>query len=822
MIRDLLMMEIALAGCFSAGTLRADGGALIFQEKCASCHGADGQGTHDAYDKPLAGDHSVAILTRLIERTMPEDNPGSCVGEDARQVADYIYREFYSFEARRRKNLVPAPRVELVRLTVAQYRNAVADLLGQFTPPPGDDSRKSEFGDEPAEIKPGLRGEYFQSKGMNKADERRFERVDGRVDFDFGEGSPAEEIAADQFAIVWQGALVTQDTGYYEFRIRTQNGARLYLNRDASQRLRKLRDDSPVAGQAALIDAWVSSGEMREPEARVFLLGGRHYPLRLEFFKYKESLASIQMQWKPPHGAWSVLDDSNLTTAPAARTFVVDVPFPADDRSLGYERGTSISKEWHAAASSAAIATAAEVVDRLPVLLGTNDDNSDRERLLRDFIARLTSVAFRRPLTSDEVEVLGEHVLTGAPNLEAGVRRAVLLVLLSPSFLYTDLTPAGQAPSQHAIASRLSFALWDSIPDETLRTAADNGELATNDQVTAQARRMITNPRARAKMRDFFRQWLELDERDLAKDKAMFPEFDEVVVSDLRRSLELFIDQLFWSESSDYRQLLLADYILLNQRLRDLYGCNADASDTADCGAEDPADVQQPHEGKFAAFSFSADQRAGVLTHPYLLSALAYHNSTSPIHRGVFLTRKIVGRALKPPPVAVAFKNEEFASDLTMRQKVAQLTRDEACMACHSVINPLGYALENYDSIGRWRTDDNGQPVESKSEYVTVEGDKLEVQSARDVANYAVTSESAHRAFVVQMFHHLVKQDPYAYGPHTIDTMTSDFAADGYNMQNLMMRIAVLSARLGCSDAVPSDPAPINTPEENSTTVSAD
>jgi hypothetical protein len=186
-----------------------------------------------------------------------------------------------------------------------------------------------------------------------------------------------------------------------------------------------------------------------------------------------------------------------------------------------------------------------------------------------------------------------------------------------------------------------------------------------------------------------------------------------------------------------------------------------------------------------------------VLTHPYLLSAFAYHNNTSPIHRGVFLTRNIVGRRLKPPPIAVAFKNDEFPPQLTMREKITRLTRDNACMSCHGVINPLGFALENYDAIGRWRALDNDRPVDAKSEYVTAEGDTVEVENAVDIAHFAVASESAHRAFVTQMFHHLVKQDPAAYGPDVVESLRLGFAADGFNIQNLITRIATLSAMHG-------------------------
>ncbi len=169
-----------------------------------------------------------------------------------------------------------------------------------------------------------------------------------------------------------------------------------------------------------------------------------------------------------------------------------------------------------------------------------------------------------------------------------------------------------------------------------------------------------------------------------------------------------------------------------------------------------------------------------------------------------------MGRALKPPPIAVAFKNDEFAPDLTMREKITQLTRDKACMACHSVINPLGFALENYDAVGRWRTRDNNKPVDSKSEYVTVDGDTLEVQSARDIADFAVASESSHRAFVTQMFQHLVKQNPAAYGPDTVARLQSQFEEDDFNIQHLMARIAVLAAVHGDYD---TRQLPHHTPE---------
>ena len=799
-ISMLLAVGSTVFGSAKGSFARTDVGLRIYQEKCASCHGAEGQGVTDLYEDPLHGDESVDALARLIERTMPEEDPDACVGDEAREVAEYVYHEFYSLEARQRKGLESRPRIELLHLTVSQHQNAIADLIGHFTPQPraSDRGRRDRAGRsrQPSSKvrtssapEPGLRAEYFQSKGMSKANELKQERIDRRVDFDYDEFSPVEGINADQFAVVWQGALKADDTGFYEFRVSTQNGARLYLNNDPAERRRRLRDDSAVAGQAALIDGWVSSGKMRQHQARVFLLGGRDYPIRLEFFKYLEKTASIRLEWKPPHGTWSVLDDRHLTTAIVPRCYVLETSFPADDRSYGFERGSSISREWLDATLNAAVSAANEVSARLPLLSGINDDTADRADRLREFVVEFATIAFRRPLTAKEDRLFREILFEEAPDPEAAVRRAVLLILKSPSFLYVDLTPAGQPPSQYAIASRLSFALWDSIPDKPLLEAASRGQLSMPDQMEAQARRMLGSPRARAKMRDFFHGWLELDERDMAKDKQKFPGFDEAVIADLRFSLEQFLEEVIWSETSDYRQLLLANHLVLNKRLRDLY-----LPDEANSPDSTTTDSDDSYDSEFQNVPFTSHERAGVLTHPYLLSAFAYHNSTSPIHRGVFLTRNIVGRALKPPPIAVAFKDDEFAPDLTMREKITQLTRDTACMSCHSVINPLGFALENFDAVGRWRTSDNNKPVDAKSEYTTADGKKIELTSARDVANFAVKHESAHEAFVTQVFQHLVKQSPIVYGPDTASQLRLQFADNNFNIQNLWVRVAAIVA----------------------------
>lgn len=786
----------------------------IFAKKCATCHGAQGQGAKDGFEQSLGSKRrSLRDLQRLIAETMPQEAPEQCTGEEARQLAEYIQAEFY-------QNGGPSSR--LSRLTVDQYRNAVADLIGHFAEADqgetaNSDSRRTGYsamvGAERL-IVPGLSGEYYQSRGMNKADAIGYFRSDSHLDFDFGDGSPAPSISPDQFSIIWKGSLLANEMGYYEFRIRTQNGARMYLNRDPDDVLNRLRDDSSAAGQQAFIDAWVGSGKMRKRDNRIFLLGGRRYPIRVEFFKYLEPTASIKVEWKPPQATWRVLDFNDTSTAPAQRVYVCDTPFPADDRSLGFERGVSASAQWQTAVTESAVAAAEEIVSRLPLLAGfpvpsdlesardqsnaePEFDDEQRLQYVQDFIERFASLAYRRPLTEAETQALND-LLSGDPaEIEANLRRAVVMTMLSPHFLYVDLTPAGKAPSSQAIASRLSFALWDSLPDQKLLQAAEADQLQTQKQIDYQARRMVKDPRTRAKLHRFFRRWLEFDERDLTKDRELFPDFDEDVVADLRRSLEQFVDDVVWSRDSDYRQLLQADYLLLNDRLRALYAKEAqpdrDSEDSQGQAIKRKARAIR-FGSEFQPLSFPARQRSGVLTHPYLLSAQAYHNTTSPIHRGVFLTRNIVGRALSPPPDAVAFKDEEFASDLTMREKITELTRDQACNGCHSVINPLGFALENFDAVGRWRTMDNQKPVDTTSQYEAASGELLQVSRARDIADFAIENEGAHRAFVIQVFQYVVKQNPLDFPPEMLDDLATEFKNDRFNLLRLWARVASAAA----------------------------
>ncbi len=574
-----------------------------------------------------------------------------------------------------RERLRPA-RIELARLTVPQYRNAIADLVG--------DGNSTEYiWNSPA----GLRGEYFDDQHF-KREKRLIERVDPQINFDFGAGRPDDENFHDRknLSIRWEGSLLTSETGTYDFCIDTENAVRLFVNDDRK----------PV------IDAWVRSGSDRLFRTSVFLIGGRAYPIRLEY-KSAELTSSVKLQWKTPHGVEQTIPARNLRASRGAEVMVVATQFPPDDSSAGFARGNSISKEWDMATTEAALSVADMVAAKINHLAGTNADEAERVAKIKRYCGQLVTKAWSRSVSDQERSALVDRFFVDGVAVELATKRLVLATLKSPSFLFREVGQASQPDAR--VATRLSYGMWDSLPDRQLMEAAEQGRLNTPEQVAAQAERMLQDPRTRAKLRQFVGKWLKLDgEIELSKDGGQVPQFSDAIVTDLRTSLEIFVDEVLSSPASDFRDLLRADYLWLNRPLAELY-------------APEFASAQGDRLGdQFVKVPCGAD-RSGILTHPYLMATLAYHASTSPIHRGIFVARNLLGRAIKAPPEAITPIPPELHAGLTTRERVALQTSPAFCQSCHTMINSLGFGLENYDLIGRLRSLEKEKPIDSSGTY---------------------------------------------------------------------------------------------------------
>ena len=739
-------------------------GEVVYRQDCMSCHGPVGEGVAGKADEPLVGEKSIASLAKYIAREMPENDPGTLSMADATASAEYIHKAFYSGEARARNH---PPRIELAHLTVRQYRESIADLLASLR----NATSTTETG--------GLAGTYRErpERDPKKPDQNRPEvtfkqQVDPVIDFDFGDKAPDKGTFAAQFAINWTGSVHVPDTGEYEFRVTTPNGVRLYVN-------------MPEGGSEknALIDIWVSSAMTRTAAAPIFLLGGRSYPLKLEFFKYKDKTASLKLEWRPPGGAWTVIPRTNLSPKSSSPVSVISVPLPPDDGSIGYERGASVSREWTEAIAKGALQVSGMIGPHLFALAGTKADAPDRGEKLKAFTLRFAQMAYRRPLTDEQkADLTAIYAASVVPEVAA--KRAFIFTLSNPAFLYPGIGPQ----DDYAVASRLALALWDSVPDAALLKAAAAGQLKDAAQVRLQAQRMMKDPRAKSKMRDFLHHWLHVEEgAEIAKDQKEYPGFDQGVVMDLRTSLDLFAESIVWSEASDYRQLLLSDTILMNERLAKFYGQKVEAG------------------GGFQPVKMDPDQRGGVLTHPFVLATFSYTKSSSPIHRGVFVTRNILGLMLKPPPMAIAFMDDKFDPSFTMREKVTELTSKPACMSCHVTINPLGFSFERFDAVGRVRSTDNKKPVDPTSDYTTSDGNVIKLTGARDVAVHAAESLSGQTGFVRNLFQEMVKQPPAAYSPELLGQLTQKFRADNFHVRNLAVEVAVVAALRPTVTTTPSN-----------------
>ena len=250
---------------------------------------------------------------------------------------------------------------------------------------------------------------------------------------------------------------------------------------------------------AATIDAYVKSGDGLEHRGAAFLLGGRPHPVRLEFSKANQGVdnqenqeaipAGISLLWKPPHGSVEIVPERVLVPHAAPAVFAVATAFPPDDRSLGYDRGAGVSPEWFTATTAAAVETADHVLDRLPELAGVTRDAPDRESRLREFAATFAARAFRRPLDASLRELVVDRAFAGSADPDTGFRRSLLAILGSPRFLFRE--PADDDP--FSTAARLSFGLWDSIPDAELMAAAPR--LHEPAVMEEQLRRMLKDPR---------------------------------------------------------------------------------------------------------------------------------------------------------------------------------------------------------------------------------------------------------------------------------------------------------------------------------------
>ena len=335
----------------------------------------------------------------------------------------------------------------------------------------------------------------------------------------------------------------------------------------------------------------------------------------------------------------------------------------------------------------------------------------------RKILSTLARRAYRRPVTDGDMETLLTFYQAGRNhgNFDSGIENALRLVLASPKFLFrAEPDPAGMAAGTiyHVndldLASRLSFFLWSSIPDDQLLQVAEQGKLKDPAVLDQQVRRMLADKRAESLVNNFAEQWLFLrNVQSLAPDEATFPNFDDNLRQAFKRETELFFQSIV-NEDRNVLDLLTADYTYVNEPLARLYG------------------IPDVYGSRFRRVSIPNEARRGLLGQGSILSVTSYPTRTSPVLRGKWIMENIMGSPPPaPPPNVPALKDQaQGGKILSIRELMEEHRKNPPCSTCHKVMDPLGFALENFNGIGEYRTKDASGPIDASGQLA--DGSKID------------------------------------------------------------------------------------------------
>jgi len=343
--------------------------------------------------------------------------------------------------------------------------------------------------------------------------------------------------------------------------------------------------------------------------------------------------------------------------------------------------------------------TPVDTASRTRIFVCRATDPKEEPSCASRILSNLATKAYRRPVTQAELATLVKFYTDGRQvgSFESGIENALVAMLASAKFLYrTEPPPADGKPgsvfrlNNVELASRLSFFLWGTIPDDELRTVAEQGKLSDPKVLDHQVHRMLADPRAKSLTTNFAFEWLKVRDMDaLEPDPYVYPAFNAPLRAAFRTEMELFVDSVF-REDRSVVDLLAANYTFVNERLAEHYG------------------IENIRGDQFRRVTLTDPNRFGLLGKGAVLMVTAYPNRTSPVLRGSYILENITGTPPSPPPPNVpAFKeNKDGEQAHTIREIMEQHRANPTCKACHGVMDPLGFALENFDTIGAYRTMD--------------------------------------------------------------------------------------------------------------------
>jgi hypothetical protein len=395
------------------------------------------------------------------------------------------------------------------------------------------------------------------------------------------------------------------------------------------------------------------------------------------------------------------------------------------------------------------------------------------------FLAQFGRRAFRRPLDEAEhARWLAMAAELSQPDPWEGLRLAVSGMLQSPYFLYrVEIgTPDPDDPTRlrysgYEMASRMSFLLWDTIPDDTLLAAAERGDLDDRDGIETEALRMLADERASASIRAFFAQYLDLGRLDgLTRDPELFPMFTDTMPDSMRTETELVVDDIVFRERGDVRTIFSTRRTFVNDELAALYGVDAPGA-----GPITFVPVELPEEGA----------RAGILTFGAFLTMNARQIQTSPTLRGRYLRERVLCQQVPDPPPDIDTDLEPPEGEpKTVREQLEQHRENPACAACHAFIDPPGLLFENFDASGVYRTTDNGLPIDASGDL-----DGAPLANARALADVLATDDRIGLCIAQQLFRHAQGRLDTPDELAVIQDLDARFAAVDYRFDDFLVEL---------------------------------
>jgi hypothetical protein len=402
---------------------------------------------------------------------------------------------------------------------------------------------------------------------------------------------------------------------------------------------------------------------------------------------------------------------------------------------------------------------------------------------LNDFIKAVGTKMWRRPVTDAEVGKLSALFTSTVPSAggpESGVKNLVQAMFMSPNFLYrTELGNTSQVGAvtyltDYELASALSYMLWDSSPDKALYDAAAAGQLHDKDMLLAQAQRMWGQKKSQSALNGFMQQWLQIEDLLGAdKDPAIFPKYDKTVAADLLEESRLFLNSVVFDAGGDrsFKTLFTANYGFVNARTAPIYGATATS----------PA---------LTKTNLNPTQRKGLLTLGAFMSAHADGDDTGLVSRGRYFREEILCNSVPPPdPAKAVFDPTKVRPDMTNRERLEAHTTNPACFACHQLFDGLGFAMENYDPIGQFRTTDKGKTIDPTGEIPLPSGPTIKFKNFIDLVDQLSKSTDLYDCFSSQYLSYSTGRAADSIAPCERKLVTDEFVKSDYKIDTLVMSV---------------------------------